>query len=894
MTATVFPSHGGDLPSLDPGLLAALREVVGADGISVDPGALLVYESDGLTTHRARPRAVVFPRGTSEVAAVVRLLARAGVPFVARGAGTGLSGGAVALEGAVVISLARMDRILELDPANRRAVVEAGVVNAALSRATSSYGLYYAPDPSSQTACTIGGNVAENAGGPHCLKYGVTSNHVTGLVVVLPTGEVVRLGGGAGEGVGYDLVGLFVGSEGTFGIATEVEVRLLPLPEGVETLLALFDDVADASEAVSSIIAAGLLPAALELIDRETIRVVEASIFAAGLPTDLGAALVIEFDGARSGLAADAERARSLCLEAGAREVRRARDAAERERLWQARKKSFGAFGRIAPDLMVQDAVVPRSRLTEVVKATYEIAARHELRICNVFHAGDGNLHPTILFDRRDPDQVRRVEAASREIMLRCVEAGGTITGEHGVGLDKREYMGLVHDDVALRVMRDLQRIFDPAGLANPGKVFEPEGGDARDADSVGVRGVGEDTVGEGGGSAGVTSGGRARSIPTELSKEVVDYNPADLVISVGAGITLGELQGILAREGQWLPLDPPGWEGMTLGEAILEGGAGPLRQGYGTPRDQVLGLRLVTGAGEVVECGGRVMKNVAGYDLVKLVVGSRGTLGVVTRAELRLRALPERDATQLFAAHSPAPLLDLARRLGPAGLEPVALELLSPAAWRGVAPGAPRGEWDGRWVLLARWHGNRGVVEEAGRGARAVAEGVGGVEEWPGEWEGGAAVWTALSRLEGNAEVVIRLADRPSALTETLASARSLPGAADLPVIAHLGAGIVRVLAPLAEPDEEWLGALEWIGARLAARRGSLIVRGRGGESVDTRPHGRDSRGTPVAVPKRSGTPAGWPRPVADIDPAVSRLERAIRERFDPAGLLARGRYTG
>jgi len=831
MTATATNPRGAHAPSLDPAVLAALREVVGADGVIVDPGELLVYECDGLTTHRARPRAVVSPRGTAEVAGVVRVLAEARVPFVARGAGTGLSGGAVALEGAVVVSLARMDRILELDPANRRAVVEAGVVNAALSRAASSHGLYYAPDPSSQTACTIGGNVAENAGGPHCLKYGVTSNHVTGLVVVLPTGEVVRLGGGAGEQVGYDLVGLFVGSEGTFGIATEIEVRLLPLPEGVETLLALFDDVEEASEAVSAIIAAGLLPAALELIDRETIRAVEASIFAAGLPTDLGAALVIEFDGARAGLAADAERARSLCLEHGAREVRRARDAAERERLWQARKKSFGALGRIAPDLMVQDAVVPRSRLPQVVKATYEIAARYGVRICNVFHAGDGNLHPTITFDRRDPDQVRRVEEASREIMLRCIEAGGTITGEHGVGVDKRKYMKLVHDDIALRVMRDLQRIFDPAGLANPGKVLEPEGG----------------VEGEGGVAA----------VPVELSKDVVDYNPADLVISVGAGITLGELQRLLAREGQWLPLDPAGWEGMTLGEAILEGGAGPLRQGYGTPRDLVLGVQLVTGAGEVVECGGRVMKNVAGYDLVKLVVGSRGTLGVVTRAELRLRALPERDTTQLFVASSPAPLLGLARRLASAGLEPVALELLSPAAWRGVARQLGRGE-EG-WVLLARWHGNRDVVAAAVRGARGVA-----VFDDP---SAATSPWTALSRLEGGAEVVIRLADRPSALAETLKTARSLPGPeSELAIMAHVGAGIVRVVAPTSVPDEVWRGALERIGARLVARGGSLLVRG------------------------RNGSAAGWPGQVVARDPGVLRLERAIRERFDPAGVLARG----
>ena len=285
----------------------------------------------------------------------------------------------------------------------------------------------------------------------------------------------MELGGGAGEDVGYDLVGLFIGSEGTFGIATEIEVRLEPVPEAVETLLALFDDVDDASRAVSAIIAEGLIPAALELIDRETIRAVEESIFAAGIPLDVGAALVVEVDGPRAGLAAEAERAAEICREHGAREVQRAADAAERERLWQSRKKAFGAMGRLAPDLLVQDAVVPRSRLPEVLAGIYEIAAKYRLRITNVFHAGDGNLHPNIVFDRRDADQLARVEAASREIMRRCVEAGGTITGEHGVGLDKRDYMGWIFDDVVLQTMADVRRVFDPHGLANPGKVL-PDG----------------------------------------------------------------------------------------------------------------------------------------------------------------------------------------------------------------------------------------------------------------------------------------------------------------------------------------------------------------------------------------------------------------------------------
>ena len=457
--------------TLGPALACDLRETVGDDGLITDPAALLVYETDGLTAHRQRPLAVIMPRGTAQVSAVVRALNGAGVPFVPRGAGTGLSGGATALEGTVVLSLARMNRILHLDAPNRRARVEPGVVNARLTASARPHGLYYAPDPSSQTVCTIGGNVAENAGGPHCLKHGVTLNHILGLTVVLPDGEVIELNQPAGDGA-LDLLGVFVGSEGTFGVATEIVVRLSKLPERVETLLALFDETRDATEAVSAIIAAGLFPSALEMVDRLAIQAVEQSVYAAGMPTDVAAALVIEFDGANAGPDADASVARKLCLEHGAREVTRAANEAERLKLWNARKKAFGAMGRLAPDLLVQDAVVPRSRLPDVLEQVYEIAARNGFRVCNTFHAGDGNLHPCIPFDRRSEDEVRRVDAGQREIMEACIAAGGTITGEHGVGLDKRQYMPLVFGDLEMQAMCEVRRAFNPRGMANPSKVL--------------------------------------------------------------------------------------------------------------------------------------------------------------------------------------------------------------------------------------------------------------------------------------------------------------------------------------------------------------------------------------------------------------------------------------
>ncbi|HEX6065963.1 MAG TPA: FAD-linked oxidase C-terminal domain-containing protein [Longimicrobiales bacterium] len=452
-------------------LVHELRAIVGESGVVVDPGALLVWESDGLTAYRVTPRAVLMPADTAQTAAVLRILAREKISFVPRGSGTGLSGGSLALEGSVVITFSRMARILEIDPRNRRARVQPGVINTALSAACAQYDLYYAPDPSSQTVCTIGGNIAENAGGPHCLKYGVTLNHVLGMTVVLPDGEILQLGS-RGDTIGYDLLGLFVGSEGTFGIATEIDVKLSPVPAAVQTLAALFDDINDASRAVSEIIAEGMLPAALEMVDREAIIAIEGSVYAAGLPTDIGALLIIEFDGRGPGLAAEADRAVELCKRGGAREVRRAQDAAERQRMWYARKKAFGAMGRLAPDILVQDAVVPRSKLPTVLAQIYEIAQRYGLRLCNMFHAGDGNLHPTIVFDRRDAEQVTAVEHASREMMRACVDAGGTITGEHGVGLDKREYMGLIFSEATMQVMCDVRRAFNPDGLANPAKIL--------------------------------------------------------------------------------------------------------------------------------------------------------------------------------------------------------------------------------------------------------------------------------------------------------------------------------------------------------------------------------------------------------------------------------------
>ncbi len=459
------------MTSLDAGqrdLATTLAHLVGPRHVLTRRAALMVYEADGLPGYRRTPSLAVFPGTRDELVAVVRALAAAGAPFVARGAGTGLSGGALA-DGVVLLGLHRLKRIIGIDPVARTATVEPGVVNAMLTRATSAYGLHYAPDPSSQTACTIGGNVAENAGGPHCLKYGVTLNHVVRATVVLPEGEVVTLGRGD-DAPGYDLLGAFTGSEGCFGVIVDVTVRLVPDPERVITLLADFTAVRDAARATSAIIAAGIVPAALELMDQATIEAVERSIYAAGYPIDAAAVLLVEVDGAAAGLEEDAAAVERITRAHGARTVRVAHGAAERARLWQGRKKAFGAMGRVASHLVVQDAVVPRTRLADLLEEIHAIGLRHRVRVCNVFHAGDGNLHPNIPYDANDADESARVHRAMGEIMRLCIAAGGTITGEHGVGLDKLPYMDELFTADTLDAMCSLRESFDPRRRANPGK----------------------------------------------------------------------------------------------------------------------------------------------------------------------------------------------------------------------------------------------------------------------------------------------------------------------------------------------------------------------------------------------------------------------------------------
>ena len=887
---------------------------------------MLVYECDGLPQHKHPPRAVVFPSSTEEVSDVLKLLAREKVSFAPRGAGTGLSGGALAINQGVVIELARMRGILKVDPENRLAVVQTGLVNAHLSRAVAPFGLYYVPDPSSQPSCTIGGNIAENAGGIHCLKYGTTTDHIVAARVVLADGSIVDLGGGS---PGYDLLGVFVGSEGTFGIATEATVKLAPVPPAVRTLLADFTNVDDASRAVSAIIAGGMLPAALEMMDNAIIRAVEKSVFAAGLPVDAQAVLLVELDGIEAGIDDDAEKAASILREYGARSVHSANDANERKQLWAARKGAFGAVGRLLPDVMIQDAVVPRSRLPEVLAETYRISANYKLQLANVFHAGDGNLHPLICFDLRRGDDLERVRQAGREIMETCVRAGGSITGEHGVGLDKSSYLPLIFSEDDMAAMLQVRAAFDPSGLCNPGKIIplprgcgearaiathtlsEPGGGlplpsprpngervlkqaaatprdraahkqallsaklnEARIAREL-AKVVGDQSVRrrisqidsakasqseslanermlevapltseqavetvkilarEGltvlpAGTGGWLEAGNPIDNPdlilsTRRMKRLISYEPADLVASAEAGLSLTEFQKHLAEAGQWLPIDSPDDGRATLGGIVATGLAGAHSFGFGTPRSFVIGMRVVLADGRLIKAGGNVVKNVAGYDLCKLFTGSYGTLGLITEITFKLRPLPA-EARTVVASGPLTSLLTTGRQIA-ADLFPVAVELVSPLmAGRLELESQPQHS-----ALLVRFTGSaRGVVSQTAQALKLLrADG----KNRCSVVDEDAALWGKLSAAPMQAadnlswRVTLKPGELASFLDDVVALEKDETSHVSLSWQAGLGDGRLRAIARAPVYHREAVRALERLRAKVETLGGFLVL---------------------------------------------------------------------
>ncbi len=452
--------------------------MVGEKAVLYEKEDLLAYDCDGFTIHKHMPKAVVFPCNTEEVSKLVKYCATNELPFLARGAGTGLSGGAIPLNHEVVISLVKMKKLISVDLENRRAVVEPGFINLKLTNSISDKGYYYAPDPSSQSCCTIGGNVAENAGGAHCLKYGVTTNHILGLEVVFPNGQIVDIGGqdGVPDAPGYDLLGLLTGSEGTLGIVTKITVRILKNPEGKQTVLAYFDHIEDGSQAVSDIISTGIVPAALEMMDKIAIEAVESASFPVGHPRDIEAVLLIEVDGVSAGIDEQIEKILKVCRAHHVREVKVAQDEQERGRWWANRKTGFGAMGAISADYLVQDGVIPRSKLPQVLKRINEISAESGLRIANIFHAGDGNLHPLVLFDARVPGETEKALKAGSACLQICADVGGSITGEHGVGIEKINEMRFIFRDQEIAAQTQIREVFNPNNLLNAGKLFPSPG----------------------------------------------------------------------------------------------------------------------------------------------------------------------------------------------------------------------------------------------------------------------------------------------------------------------------------------------------------------------------------------------------------------------------------
>ena len=645
-------------------MVAGLQAIVSPERVLHTAAQRTPFESDGLTAFRERPGAVVLVDSTDEVVAAVRWCHETGTPCMARGSGTSLSGGAVPIPGGVVLALNRLNRVLDIRPADRICRVEPGVINLDVSKAVAAHGLYYAPDPSSQPICTIGGNVAFNSGGAHCLKYGMTSNPVLGMKVVLPDGAVEELGRDSLEGAGPDLPGLFVGSEGRFGIALEVTLRLLPLVPSYRTVLAAYHSLGAAGEAVAAIVASGLLPGAIEIMDSLSIEAAEVSV-QPGYPK-AAAILIVELEGEPIQVEAEMVQLDAILRESGSHEIRPARTEAERQLIWKGRKSAFSAVGRLSPDFIVQDGVVPRTRLGEALEFIDRLSTRYGIRVANVFHAGDGNLHPLILYDGREPDALHRAEELAGEILTMCIDMGGSITGEHGVGREKLAYLPHMYTGADLALLHNLRKAVDPGILANRGKMLTddlPSGHSAsepaeppeqwpddirarvhalqesiRSHDRVAVRGAGSKAV--------HAPDGHTQILDAGALAGVLEYNPAEFTITALAGSRVADIQDLLAAEGQYLPFDPPREGQATLGGTIACALGGEGRWRYGGLRDFILGLRFLDGRGALLYSGSRVVKNAAGFDLPKLMAGSLGSLALIVEATFKVFPCPETSGT--------------------------------------------------------------------------------------------------------------------------------------------------------------------------------------------------------------------------------------------------------
>lgn len=825
------------------GLLRTLGGLYPPTRLFADAARVAPYESDALTSFRCRPEAVVLPETREEVVETVRACHRERVPFVARGSGTSLSGGSLPVEGGIVISLNRLNRILRVDAVERVAVVEPGVINAHVTRAAAAQGLFYAPDPSSQSICTIGGNIAFNSGGAHCLKHGMTASHVLAVDAVLSDGELVRLGSGGPEPAGPDWLGGFVGSEGLFGIALEATLRLLPVPEATHTVLAAYPSLRAAGDAVASVVAAGLLPVAMEIMDELAIEAAQCSV-KPGYP-NVPALLIVELDGERSCVDADVARLAEVIRASGANEVRATEDPAERALIWKGRKSAFSAVGWLAPDYLVQDGCVPRTRLGEALEEIGGLAGRAGLRLANVFHAGDGNLHPLILFDGREPGAVERAEALAGEILDVCIGLGGSITGEHGIGVEKREFLPRMFGPDDLAAMRRIREAVDPLALANRGKMFPAARGEivrrdrpvARDdlvrRDSPvddAVRAL-QEAVREhprvlprGGGSKPALSTPAEGVTPLVVAglRGIVEYDPSELTITALAGTPVRVVQEALAAHGQHLPFDPPlARAGATLGGVVASGTSGPGRYRHGGVRDFIIGARFVDGTGALVGGGGRVVKNAAGFDLPRLMVGSMGRLGVLVEVAFKVFPAPPAFGTLVADASTVQPALEAIQRAGAAGLDIEALDLVPPGRLL-IRLGGSQPELEPRLERLRR---TLGLPAEKALGARDA-------ELWDGK-----LAWPPAGAS------IVRVATSPRGV------AKLDPGLDGVPRRYSSGAAAAWIAWPPDRPLDHLGALLRDVGAgavRLTGPPGPVLLGATGGGAFADRvcrgldPHGR------------------------------------------------------
>lgn len=670
--------------------------------IFINRTALIAYESDA-GMDKGMPEGIALPRSVEDVRSLVRWAAENGAHLIGRGAGTGLSGGAVADRGGIIVEFQHMNHILDLDTQGRSVIMEPALINLRLDENVKAQGLYFPPDPSSQRASTMGGNVAENSGGPHCFKYGVTTNYIAGLEVVLADGQCIRVGGPANDYPEYDLTGLLTGSEGTLGLITKIYGRLVRNPPGVATLLAVFDSIEQAGEAVSAVISAGLVPATMEMMDQRIIRMIE-PYAQAGMPLDAGAVLIIEVDGYPENLDAQMGEVITILKQHGGSKMRVARDEQERYKIWLARKSAAGAVALLAPAYYTVDITVPRSRLAEMLVEVNRICSHYNLTSGHMFHAGDGNLHPMLLIP--DPDDkalVKRVLTAGREMVKYCVGMDGSLTGEHGVGIEKRDYMPLMHNTAELMSLWDIKRVFDPRNTFNPGKIFpvaDPSEGDVPfkgyDEQHTNIP-VAETPPGEvftpttseeaARGLYALSRAGRCVSINTPSRRPqatridtskltgIKTYAPDDLYITVGAGTRLSEVQAFLAERGKQVPIASP-WPDATIGGLVATNTNAPLRMRYGSLRDLTLYTSVALPNGRYIRTGRPIVKNVAGYDLTKVFAGSRGTLGLLTEVTLKVSAQPRSRRTLLLPLDDLRDALRLGRRLLSVALNASALLL--------------------------------------------------------------------------------------------------------------------------------------------------------------------------------------------------------------------------